>query len=890
MTEFLNNSVARLIGSVVRHAWLWITGYAAALVVSAFAAASLLGVNTDSSQMLSPNLDFQQKMLAFNADYPGIKNAVVIVVRADTPDAADAATRLLVTNLSASKHLTNVFGPSVDPFFLKNGLLYQSVDELDANLAELNKSASLLASLRADPTLATFFRSLYTAEELASRADFDRGFLDQFYSDLTMTIAARLSGKAMPLSWAKATDKNAVNVSVSDDTPAGEVAPTINPTGGNEQVQRLIYATPVLNFAALQPAKDGLAAIRSAVDGLPQDIKTLVRVGVTGDPAMRFEELQSVSKGIGLSFALSFVLVGILILIALRSWSQVVLSFLALITALVLSTGFAALVFGTLNLVSVAFVVILVGLGVDYTIHTLAHLGDEAHPSADAAAIAVGHSIGGAMILSALTTVIAFVAFVPSDFTGMKQLGILGAAGVVIAFLVSVTFVPALISKVAWFQPKVKYNPVKVTPVKVTALPSRTARFFILTQRPLALVLILAGIVGTFYAGDVRFDADPIALRDPESPSMRTLALLQERADTVPYRLSLLRDSAEAAEEAANAVAKLETVESARTLMDLVPKEQQDKLDLIDQSAASMDTIVNGEGLDHATLPEGKSPLEALRDRLAAETGRPQAVKLAAVLDALAKAPDAARLAVEKDVFRFFPDLIDTIGMQVEAATVTLDTLPPFFKERFRGMNGDWRVDVVPREDMRDPAALQRFVDSVEAFDPAVVGTPLQISKAGAVVSRAMVTAVGIAGVAIVLITYLLLRSLYTVLAILLPLVLAGLLTIAASVAFDIAFNYANIIVLPLLIGLGVDSGIHVAMRRAGVASSTALFETSTPRAVLFSGLTTIAAFATLGVSEHQGTASMGIMLAIAVTVTLLCSIVLTSILMDMVDKLARQH
>lgn len=889
MTEFLNNSVARLIGSVVRHAWLWIIGYAAALVVSAFAAASLLGVNTDSSQMLSPNLDFQQKMLAFNADYPGIKNAVVIVVRADTPDAADAATRLLVTNLSASKHLTNVFGPSVDPFFLKNGLLYQSVDELDGNLAELNKSASLLASLRADPTLATFFRSLYTAEELANRADFDRGFLDQFYGDLTMTIAARLSGKAMPLSWAKATDKNAVNASARDDTPAGEGAPALDPTrdptGGNEQVQRLIYATPVLNFAALQPAKGGLAAIRSAVDGLPPDIKTLVSIGVTGDPAMRFEELQSVSKGIGLSFALSFVLVGILIFIALRSWSQVALSFLALMTALVLSTGFAALVFGTLNLVSVAFVVILVGLGVDYTIHMLAHLGDEAHPSADAAAIAVGHSIGGAMILSALTTVIAFVAFVPSDFTGMKQLGILGAAGVVIAFLVSVTFVPALISKVAWFQPKVNSNP-----AKVAAPPSRTARFFILTQRPFALVLILAGIVGAFYAGDVRFDADPIALRDPESPSMRTLALLQERADTVPYRLSLLRDSAEAAEEAANSVAKLETVESARTLMDLVPKEQQDKLDLIDQSAASMDTIVNGEGLDHATLPEGKFPLEALRDRLAAETGRPQALKLAAVLDALAKAPDAARRAVEKDVFRFFPDLIDTIGMQVEAATVTLDTLPPFFKERFRGMNGDWRVDVVPREDMRDPAALQRFVDSVEVFDPAVVGTPLQISKAGAVVSQAMVTAVGVAGVAIVLITYLLLRRLRTVLAILLPLVLAGLLTIAASVVFDIAFNYANIIVLPLLIGLGVDSGIHVAMRRAGVASSTALFETSTPRAVLFSGLTTIAAFATLGVSEHQGTASMGIMLAIAVTVTLLCSIVLTPILMDMVDKLDRRH
>lgn len=865
MIQFWDTLVAGIIAAVVKRAGLVVAGYVMAFVLSIALASSLLGVNTDSSQMLSSSLPFQIKTQALNRDFPSIKDTIVVVVRADIAETADATTRIIVEALKGSDKVTNVFAPSIDVFFQENGLLYQSVEELENNLTQLNKSASLLATLRADPTLRGFFRSLYTAEELAKSADFDLSFLDDFYVEATTSIEGRLAGRFSPLPWAKAANTNAV-----DDTR-------------REQVQRLIYMRPVFDFKAIQPAKASIRALDAAIASLPDDLRQASTVGVTGDPVLRFEELKSVSKGIGLSLGLSFLLVAILLLLAFRSLPHVVLTFIALIVALVTTTGFAAVVFGELNLVSVAFIVLLVGLGLDFTIHALAYLRDEAHASTGETLIKMGRGIGGALLLSAMTTAIAFAAFAPTNFVGMAQLGVLGAVGVLVAFCVSITLVPALIVQFSWFAPRPL---VHLRDEKRTII----ATGMLILRKPLACCLLVLGVVAFFVAGGARFDADPIGLRDPESPSMKALALLQERAETVPYRLSLLRADEAAAADAAAKVAKLGTVKSSHILSDFVPQNQDEKFELIDFAIPTFDTIVSGEGLEHASLPEGTTPLQVLRDRLAQLENRPKAVRFAAKLDQLSRAEPQVQQAVEADIFRFFPSMIKTIEAQLNVDTITLDSLPDFFKERFVTQDGRWRVDVVPSEDLRDPKALERFVASVEAFDENAVGAPLQIAKAGGVVSKAMIVALMLAASGIFLITFLVLRSFTTVAAVFLPLMLAGFLTAAASVVFDIPFNYANVIVLPLLIGLGVDSGIHIAMRRDRLESSAALFDTSTPRAVLFSGLTTIAAFGTLSVSNHTGTASMGQMLAIAISVTLLCSIVLTPICMDLFDKFLRRR
>lgn len=864
MLNRFDSLTSAIIALVIRHSGSCLLAYALAVALSIAAAASWLGVNTDSSQMLSSTLGFQQKTRTLNRDFPGIKNAIVVVIRSKNADVADAVAKEITNELSKSENVTGTYAPSIDPFFLQNGLLFQSVDDLDKTLDRLNKSASLLASLRSDPQLANFMHALFTAEELAKGAVFDRTFLDDFYKDVSATIGGRLNGKFTPLSWSKTT-------SATQDEQSSEI-------------QRIIYVTPQFDFTAIQPVKASYQTIQSAIANVSEDLREVSTIGITGDPVLRFEELRSVSRGIGLSLGLSFLLVALLLWIAFRNFVHVLLTFTALVTALVISTGFAATVFGALNLVSVAFVVLLVGLGLDFTIHVLAHLRDAKQSDASQTLIKMGQGIGGALFLSALTTSLAFLSFTPTDFTGMAQLGVLGAGGVFIAYIVSITLIPALISRVPWFR---KALDLKAKPdagdgdEKASLLSHIIVRF----TQPIALVLVLLAIVSLFYAGYVRFNADPIALRDPDSASMQALNRLQERIETVPYRLSVVRADQAAAVEVAAKIKKLKSVHNARTLLDFVPSDQDEKLELIDYAIPTLDTIVNGEGLEHAKLPEGKTPLQALHDFLSASKDRPEAQRVAMALKALELASPEMQAAVEADIFRFFPNLIQTINAQLGVDTVTLEEVPSFFTQRFVNKDGQWRVDVTPRKDVRNQKALREFVAEVEGFDGQAAGAPLQIAYAGQTVSKAMLVALGLAGSSILLVSFLVLRRWRTVLAIFIPLTMAALLTAAASVVLDIPFNYANVIVLPLLIGLGVDSGIHVAIRRNRMKSNEELYHSSTPRAVLFSGLTTIAAFATLGVSDHRGTASMGQMLAIAISASLLVTIVITPILINFFDK-----
>ncbi|MEL7488837.1 MAG: MMPL family transporter, partial [Pseudomonadota bacterium] len=217
----------------------------------------------------------------------------------------------------------------------------------------------------------------------------------------------------------------------------------------------------------------------------------------------------------------------------------------------------------------------------------------------------------------------------------------------------------------------------------------------------------------------------------------------------------------------------------------------------------------------------------------------------------------------------------DRLTSQLQADTVDIDTLPASLANRYRSDGGQWRIDILPREDVRDRAALARFVADVEAAFPDIGGGAVQNKKTGDVISAAMLQATLIALAVIFLLLLILVRRTSLIFLMLAPLALAAVLTTAAGVLFDIPFNYANVIVLPLLIGIGVDSGIHLVMRQQNVSQTEeTVYGTSTPRAVLFSALTTVASFGSLMLSSHRGTASMGELLSIAIAFTLVCTLV----------------
>jgi hopanoid biosynthesis associated RND transporter like protein HpnN len=377
-----------------------------------------------------------------------------------------------------------------------------------------------------------------------------------------------------------------------------------------------------------------------------------------------------------------------------------------------------------------------------------------------------------------------------------------------------------------------------------------------------------------------RFDDDPLNLRDPAAESVATLFELFDDPRVTPYAATLLAPSLEVGAALSARLDALPEVASTRAISDLVPADQDDKLATIDEMAVFLGPLFQGGSARPAPGPdENRAALEDLRAELGSTEGAraPAARRLADALDRLAEDgggwSPAALMQLEGLWLADLPGRLEALGTALEADTVTLDDLPAALRARYLAADGRVRVEVLPAEDLREPAARARFVDAVRGIAPEVTGAPVTLTEAGRAVIQAFGEAAAYALILIVLLLLVLLRSAWDALMVLAPLLLAALLTVGATVALDIPFNFANVIVLPLLFGLGVASGIHMVIRARG-AGGAGLLSTSTPRAVLFSALTTIGSFGALALSSHRGTASMGILLTIAITLTMLCTLI----------------
>ncbi len=530
------------------------------LVVLGILAALRLGIDTDSSGMLSADLPFRQRLAALDEAFPKTRDSVIVVVRSETADAADAVVSALAGKLEARHDVFDwVYAPSADPFFVSHGLLYMSVDQLEDRLTRLGRAAGLLAALRVDQSLSNFLQSIGTGTMLASQAGAGLDALQPVYAETADVLAAEREGRSRPFAWS----------GLLSGPQAGHAV-------------RVIDVGPKLDYSSLQPAEPALLAIDQAIAGLDPALASHVEIGVTGDPALRAEELESVTQTLPLSMAVSMVAVAVLLYLALGSLTRMALTLGSLVITLVLTAGFAGIAIGALNLVSVAFVVLMVGLGIDYAIHFVAHF-DEHRGGSDrrAALVETGRVVGPALILSTATTALAFFAFGTTKFVGMAQLGLIGGVGVIVALLVTLTVIPAGI--MLW--PRLDSGRVPRPLPRPSPGVTRALRI-------LAVVLGLAGIGLVPFA---RFAADPMALRNPQAPSVQAYRWLDEDPALTPMRLSLVVGDDQAAKDVVAALKPLPEVGDARWIGDFVPARQDEKLKLIDLASPSLRHAVEGE-------------------------------------------------------------------------------------------------------------------------------------------------------------------------------------------------------------------------------------------------------------------------------------------------------
>jgi hopanoid biosynthesis associated RND transporter like protein HpnN len=818
-----------------------------------------LRINTDTRGMIDPNAPFQRQLNTFEEAFPGIEDQVLVVVRGRSQDEADRFASRLSERLTARDDIvTAVFAPSVDPFFEQAALLFLDPDEVTEIVADLSRAAPLLERMNGEPYLAPLLDELarFSGEEAGN--DDAREGLARVHDALAGVIEARLEGDSRPLSWRAA---------FSDEQPEAPF-------------QTLLSLEPILDFDTLTPARRVREGIDQEAAAVREELGGEVEIFITGDHVLRSDELRSVADGIVLALAVSLALVGLLLLAALRSVFMAVMTLVSLVVSIVITGGIANTIFGQLNLVSIAFAVLMVGLGVDFAIHLALHAQAERRTgkSTRASLYRTSREVGAALLLTAPTTALAFLSFAPTKFVGMTQLGVIAGCGVLIAFTVATSFLPA---GLAYLPPPKGKAPGSMRPRRLPMGVGAAA----------ALGTVVIGGLGILLMPMARFDADPMSLRDPNAPSVIAFNTLFERQEQFPYRLSLLADDVATADALAAQFRDAPEIDSAVALGDFVPDDQYEKLDIIDFGAAGLDyALAPPEILPPAPGVEAESAAIArLRDALA-EVESESARRLDAALAGLQVADNALRGGVEADVLEYWPYERDRIRRLLTAQPIGREDLPASVTSRFVSADGRARVEIAPAEDVRDPQLRRAFVDAALEIDPEVTGIARTVMDSASIVTGAMRQAAITALVVVAFLLWVVIRRAWLVAAMLAPLVLAGILTTATSVVIGLPFNFANVIVLPLLVGVGVDSGIHLAMRAVRAHKPSAVLMTTTPRAVFFSAVTTIASFGSLSLSAHRGIAGMGALLTIAIFWTLICTILVLPHVMEMAAGVRRKR
>jgi hopanoid biosynthesis associated RND transporter like protein HpnN len=656
--------------------------------------------------------------------------------------------------------------------------------------------------------------------------------------------------------------------------------------------RRFLLVQPVLDHNSLQPAKKPILEVRRVAQELGLTPEAGVRVRITGDAALSYDEMEIVRGQAAAAGLASFLLVGIILFLGLRSSRLVLSTLLTLLVGLVFTAGFSTLAIGHLNLISVTFAVLFIGLGVDFGIHVCLRYREllgEGRAHGDALT-ATARDVGSSIFLCAATTAVGFFAFVPTDFVGVAELGLIAGAGMFISLFCTLTLLPALLS---------------LRPVPLGAAPgphvgwSRNGLAELPLRHPRAVraVALSLGLGAIVFLPQARFDNNPLHVRDPSSESVRTFSDLLERGGSSPWSLNAVTPDLETGEALAQRLRTLEVVERVVTVADFIPSDQEAKLGIIEDVAMFLGPLPGADGVvREPSLDEG---MAALR-KLEVEIGRlldggappelaPSARRLFATLAEYRRSlhqhddPEGAMRSLEASVVGSLPEQLRILNSALTAGRVTLENLPDALVDRMITADGRVRVQIFPRADLNDHAALAAFVDGVREVAPDVAGSASEIVESGRAVVRALRQALLSAVVIMTLMLWILWRRLDDTALVLVPLGLAASLTVAASVIADIPFNFADVIVLPLLLGIGVDSGIHLVHRaRMARGRDVNLLTTCTARAVAFSAFTTIASFGTLGFATHLGLATLGRLLTLGVGFTIVCNLIVLPSLLEL--------
>jgi uncharacterized protein len=844
-----------------KHPWLVLILALLLSALSVWYTSQKMEFLTGRDQLMPQNTAFNRDFQGYRAEF-GDQEEIAVVMEGADSERVGAFGQRLYDELSRDKgHFSEIFYPFALPFFQKNGLLFMPLEDLKELHRNISLAAPALRELSKSPKVETLFD--YMTRTMDGYVAGDKTKLPQIVFML---------------------DK--LGTGFSTFGKAGAPPPSLESffmssksSFANAGKQQILTVLPVRKLVGFVPAGAAIAAVRADIKKLKAlpEFKD-VKIGLTGAPVLENEEMETSQRDITLATAVSLALTVVLLLLAFRGVLNVFAAMVSLLVAISLSFGFATVSIGHLNILSMVFAVMLIGIGIEYGIQLVLRYQEELRIGREQMeAINIGLSRNmWAIIMAAATVAAAFLTFVLTDFKGIAELGVIAAGGVAICVLVTFTVLPSMLVLLSRHR-KVRRPKMKKPRPHFKGL----YRGLFGSPRVVIAATAILCAASLYPLSRMSFDYNLMNLQAKGLESVTyAYKLMRSKENSGYFAVVMAKDPADAAAKT-KALEALPTVDHVVSINSFVPDHQQEKLAELAAMRAELGDIKPApyeEDLSLMALPTVFENFRNATVRLKAkldEEHRPEAApvgKFLTLLDAFFARLDKERNTnaagmlqdFQGGMFRDLGAKIELLKQSLNASPVTDADIPPQLRARFVGKTGKLLLQVAPKNEIFDRKPLQAFVRDVRRVDPHATGEPVMVYESMTIMRDAYLYAFIYAFAAIVVILLVAFRSIKFALIGLIPLVVGILFMVAGMYLCGISFNSANIIVMPLVLGIAVDSGIYIINRfRHEDESAATVVTSSTGIGVLLNTLTIMASFGALMVAHHQGVFSIGAVMSL---------------------------
>jgi uncharacterized protein len=798
----------------------------------------------------------------------------------------------LATRWEGDQNIDKVFYRIPLEALQDKGLLFLSYGELADLRQKLEQHQELFNEFAAHPTLENLFTLINRETTKALVGHVFTGFLaDEKQQGAPLDLTSLL---AILRQLNQHLDPQQPYHSLWQEffTPASEAASHNGFLWSDDKQLLFVLANPKMDAGDLNRFRTAVQQIRHDVSELQHAFPD-VEVGITGKAVLETDEMTAAQRDMTIATVISLVGVAILFVCFFRGVVRPTLSIITLMIGVSWSLGFTTLTIGHLNIFTIVFAPMLIGMGIDYGIHFITHYEAERAAGKNVRQ-ALEHTFvgtGGGIITATLTTALAFYALVLGDFLGLRELGFMTGSGLILILLATFTCLPALlVLEERW---RGATTPVSgtVSAEEHGGYVERLYRYPWATLAASAFFVILSLLA----LGKIGADFNLLRLQSERNESVIWAHRIFESTRRSLLMGELMAHSLEEVERKAAALSRLPSVEKVDSLLSVLPAEQERKLALLQELRPLLAEMTiqhpDPEAVDLAAL---RATLQRLNAKLeegdeAAQTSAEEAFRqdlreaqrlieqfLHRLQQLPAAEPQRALSAFQQALRADLADKLAMLQRNLGAEPVTIDDLPRELQARYVGKTGKFRLFVFPAENVWEPQPLARFVRDLQAVDADALGAPVTNFEYIETIKEGYNKASLYAMSGIFFLSFLMFRgALSTVLA-LVPLLVGSLWTLGMMALFGVQFNMANLLFVPLIIGIGIDNGVHIVHRFRATEKHEGEgvpLAKSTAKAITLSALTTIVGFGSLMISSHRGIYSLGLLVALGVGSVLVASL-----------------